>query len=112
MSNMNQKIKAVESTAEYGLYVWKLPNGEYFTDGDGNTLNVPSMKFDIQKMNRLAEAAAYYGAPDGQAFFMAGVGRATDSMLAEDTERMASGLTPYGDTDNWRELFANERNAQ
>jgi hypothetical protein len=24
---------------------------------------------------------------------------------------MAEGLTPYGDTDNWREVFHNARNA-
>ena len=42
---------------------------------------------------------------------MPGVGRVTDDQAREDIDRMAEGLTPYGDTGNWKELFANERNA-
>jgi hypothetical protein len=105
MSKRQQKVKAVESTAEYGIYVWKLPNGNFFQDDDGNTLNVPSVKFDIQKMKSLSDAAAYYGQPEGTAVFMAGVGRSTEDQSREDVQRMAEGLTPYGDTDNWREVF-------
>jgi hypothetical protein len=105
MSQRKQKVVPVESNAEYGIYVWKLPNGRLFQDDDGNTLNVPSIKFDISKMKSLAEAAAYYGQPDGTPEFMAGVGRSTDDQAREDVQRMAEGLTPYGDTDNWREVF-------
>lgn len=110
MSNRKKLVNAVESKAEYGIYVWILPNGEPFMDDRGNTLNVPSKKYDISKMNALAEAAKYWGKPDGQAKFMPGVGRATDDQAREDIERMSEGLTPYGDTDNWREVFQNARN--
>lgn len=109
MSNKQNKLQVVESTANYGIYVWILPNGEPFQDDDGNTLNIPSMQYDIKKMKQLADAAAYYGKPDGQALFMPGVGRATEAQYQEDVERMASGYTPYGDTGNWRELFKNAR---
>jgi hypothetical protein len=109
MSNKQKKLQVVENSSNYGIYVWILPNGEPFTDDEGNTLNVPSMQYDIKKMKQLADAAAYYGKPDGQAMFMPGVGRATDSQHREDIERMASGYTPYGDTANWRELFRNAR---
>lgn len=105
-------VQAVESTADYGIYVWILPNGEPFKDDEGNTLNIPSMKHDIEKMRTLAKAAAYWGKPDGEAKFMAGVGRSTDAQAREDVERMANGETPYGDTDNWREIFANERKSR
>lgn len=107
MSKRENKLQVVENKSSYGLYVWILPNGEPFMDDQGNTLNVPSMQYDIQKMKALADAAAYYGQPEGQAMFMPGVGRATDTQYKEDIERMASGLTPYGDTGNWRELFRN-----
>jgi hypothetical protein len=40
---------------------------------------------------------------------MPGVGRATDTQAREDIERMAEGLTPYGDSENWKELFSNGR---
>jgi len=109
MSNTKNKVNAVESKAEYGIYVWILPNGEPFMDDSGNTLNVPSRKYDISKMKSLADAAAYWGKPEGEAKFMPGVGRVSDTQAREDIDRMAEGYTPYGDTDNWKEIFANER---
>ena len=109
MNNNKNGVQAVESSADYGIYVWILPNGEPFKDDEGNTLNIPSMRHDIKNMSLLAKSAAYWGKPDGVAKFMPGVGRVTDSEAQEDIERMANGLTPYGDTDNWKEIFANER---
>ena len=109
MSN-RKKIKPVKSSAKYGLYVWKLPNGELFQNDEGDTLNIPSYEHDIEKMSKLSQAAAYWGKPEGQPVFMPGVGRATESEYEEDMERMISGLTPYGDTDAWREEFNNARN--
>lgn len=109
MLNKENKLQVVEDKSNFGLYVWRLPNGEFFQDDDGNTLNVPAMKYDIKKMKALADAAAYYGKPEGEAVFLPGTGRATDSQYREDIERMASGYTPYGDTSNWRELFRNAR---
>jgi len=112
MNNNKQGVEAVESNAQYGLYVWILPNGEPFKDDDGNMLNIPSMKHDIKKMSLLSKSAAYWGKPDGVAKFMPGVGRVSDTQAREDIDRMAEGLTPYGDTDNWKELFANERKSR
>jgi hypothetical protein len=111
MSKPKNKVQAVQSSAEYGIYVWQLPNGSNFQDDQGNTLNVPARKYDIQKMKQLADAAAYWGKPEGKAVFMPGVGRSSDTQAQEDIDRMAEGLTPYGDTDNWREVFHNARNA-
>lgn len=110
MSKSNNKLSVVESKSSHGIYVWVLPNGEPFMDDSGNTLNVPSVQYDISKMKALADAAAYWGKPEGTAKFMPGVGRATDTQAREDIERMAEGLTPYGDSENWRELFKNGRN--
>jgi hypothetical protein len=109
MSN-KKRIQPIRSAAKFGLYVWKLPDGSYFSDNLGNTLNVPSYEHDIEKMSRLTEAARYWGKPEGKPVFLAGVGRATESEYQEDLERMSSGLTPYGDTDSWREEFKNAGN--
>lgn len=109
MSNQENKIQVVENKSSHGIYVWILPNGQPFMDDDGNTLNVPSVQYDISKMKSLADAAAYWGKPEGTAKFMPGVGRASDNQAREDIERMAQGLTPYGDTENWKELFNNAR---
>lgn len=109
MSKQENKIQVVENKSSHGIYVWILPNGEPFMDDDGNTLNVPSVQYDISKMKSLADAAAYWGKPEGTAKFMPGVGRASENQAREDIERMAQGLTPYGDTENWKELFNNAR---
>jgi len=109
MEKRKNGLSVVEDGSSFGLYVWKLPNGQLFMDDDGNTLNIPSMKYDLEKIKIITEAARYWGQPDGEAVFLGGVGRETDSGLREDTERMANGLTPYGDLGNWKELFANER---
>lgn len=109
MSQSKNKLTVVEDKSKHGIYVWILPNGEPFMDDQGNTLNVPSVQYDVKKMKQLAEAAAYWGQPDGSPKFMPGVGRVTDTQAREDKERMIEGLTPYGDTQNWRELFRNAR---
>ena len=109
MEKRKNGISVVQDESDYGIYVWKLPNGQLFMDDDGNTLNIPSMRYDIECIKIITEAARYWGEPEGEAVFMAGVGRATDSQAREDIDRMAEGLTPYGDLGNWKELFANER---
>lgn len=112
MNNRKNGLDVVQSTADYGIYVWILPNGEPFKDDEGNTLNIPSMKGDMKNIGLLTKAAAYWGQPDGLPKFMPGVGRVTDAEAREDIERMANGLTPYGDTDNWKEIFANAKNGR
>ena len=109
MNNTKNKVQVVQDQSSYGIYVWRLPNGDFFQDDDGNTLNVPSMQFDIKKMKQISDAASYYGKSEGEAVFLPGVGRATEEQYREDLERMSNGYTPYGDTSNWRELFQNAR---
>lgn len=109
MSN-KKKIKPIRNPEKFGIYAWQLPNGDLFKDDMGNVLNIPSKEHDIEKMNKLSKAAAYWGKPDGKPVFMPGVGRVTESEYEEDMERMISGLTPYGDTGAWREEFSNARN--
>lgn len=79
---------------EWGLYFWRLPDGHLFNDGNGNLLNIPSVKGDIGQMAKLREAAAHYGQPDGEPWFYAGVGRATDEEYAEQVQRVSEGLIP------------------
>jgi hypothetical protein len=79
---------------EWGLYFWKLPDGHLFRDGEGNMLNIPSVKGDLGQMAKLRAAAAHYGQPEGEPWFYAGVGRATDEEYAEQQERLKEGLIP------------------
>ena len=88
------KVTFIDKGYDWGIYVWKKSNGKWFTDGSGNILNIPSMKGDLEKLAELKKAAAYYGEPDGEPVFFAGLSRVTDEEYAEQVNRMAEGLIP------------------
>lgn len=79
---------------EWGLYFWRLPDGHLFKDEEGRMLNIPSIKGDLSQMAKLRQAAAYYGQPDGEPWFYAGVNRATDEEYQEQLDRLDQGLIP------------------
>ena len=78
----------------WGVYVWKKSNGKWFTDGNGNVLNVPANKGDENQIAKLKETAAHHGEPDGQAVFFPGTARITDEEYSEQKDRMRQGLIP------------------
>lgn len=88
------KATFVDATVQWGLYFWRLPDGHLFTDGQGNMLNIPSVKGDLSKIAILRKAAAHYGQPDGEPWFYAGIQRATDEEYSEQLDRMKEGLIP------------------
>ena len=89
------KIQIVEEPfSNAGIYVWKLPSGKYFTDGEGNALNIESMRGDESKIKELKEAAAYYGQAEGSAEFFPNVRKISDEEYSEQKDRMAQGLIP------------------
>jgi superfamily I DNA/RNA helicase len=88
------KTTFIDKGYNWGVYVWKKSNGKWFTDGNGNILNIPSMKDDISKLAELRNAAAHYGEPDGQPVFFSGLSRVTEEEYSEQVERMKSGLIP------------------
>lgn len=100
MSN-TKKAKVGQSKAtfipkgyDWGLYFWRLPDGHLFHDGEGNLLNIPSMKHDLAKISELRKAASHYGQPEGEPWFYPGIKRATDEEYSEQVDRMKSGLIP------------------
>lgn len=88
------KVTFIDKKYDWGVYVWKKSNGKWFTDGNGSILNIPAMKGDLSKLAELKEAAAYYGEPDGEPVFFAGLSRATEEEYQEQKDRMAEGLIP------------------
>jgi hypothetical protein len=89
------KVSLVEPTGyAWGSYVWKKSNGKWFTDGQGNVLNIPANKGDEVQIQKLKDAAAHYGEPDGEAIFFPGAGRVTDEEYSEQLDRMKQGLIP------------------
>jgi hypothetical protein len=93
VSNVRRKV--IETDVEWGLYVYKKADGKYFTDGNGNVLNIPSMKGDISKMTELFNAAKYHGdSGDGEAKFVPGLTRVSDETHSEQVDRMKQGYIP------------------
>lgn len=91
----NVRKKVIEKNYDWGLYVYKKSNGRWFTDGNGNVLNIESMRNDITKISELKSAAKHYGDEgDGEAVFVPGLTRITDEQHSEQIDRMANGLIP------------------
>ena len=91
----NVRRQVIEKKYNWGLYVYKKSNGSWFTDGDGNVLNIESMRGDLSKITELKNAAKYYGDEgDGEAVFVPGLTRITDEEHSVQKDRMNQGLIP------------------
>lgn len=91
----NVRRQVIEKKYNWGLYVYKKSNGSWFTDGDGNVLNIESMRGDLSKITELKNAAKYYGDEgDGEAVFVPGLTRITDEEHSVQKDRMKQGLIP------------------
>lgn len=91
----NARVTIVEPTGyAWGVYVWKKSNGKWFTDGQGNVLNIPANKGDESQIQKLRDAAAYYGEPGGEPVFFPGTARISDEEYTEQIDRMKNGLIP------------------
>jgi hypothetical protein len=88
------KVQIVDNNLDWGIYVWQKANSKWFTDGQGNVLNIPSRRGDISKMAELRNAAAHYGEEGGKAVFFGGLSRITDEEYSEQLDRMKEGLIP------------------
>jgi hypothetical protein len=91
----NVRRQVIEKKYNWGLYVYKKSDGKWFTDGEGNVLNIESMRGDISKISQLKDAAKHYGdAGDGEAVFVPGLTRVSDEEYSEQVDRMNQGLIP------------------
>jgi hypothetical protein len=102
VSNVRRKV--IEKQYDWGLYVYKKSTGKWFTDGEGNVLNIESMRGDISKIAQLKTAAKHFGDPgDGEAIFVAGLTRITDDEHSEQMDRLKQGLIPsMNDLGAWK----------
>jgi hypothetical protein len=91
----NVRRQVIEKKYNWGLYVYKKSNGSWFTDGEGNILNIESMRGDLSKITELKQAAKHYGDEgDGEAVFVPGLTRITDEEHSVQKDRMSQGLIP------------------
>lgn len=91
MAHGDSKLTVIEKTGSHGIYVWQLPDGTIFGDGNGNIMNIPGRPGDIEAMSKITKAAAYYGVPEGKPVFKAGQRRVTDEEYSEQLNRMKEG---------------------
>lgn len=91
----NVRRQVIDKHYDWGLYVYKKSNGKWFTDGEGSVLNIPSMKGDINKIAELKKAAMHHGDEgDGEAVFVPGLTRISESEYSEQKQRLREGLIP------------------
>ena len=102
VSNVRKKV--IDKQYNWGLYVYKKSTGKWFTDGEGNVLNIESMRGDISKIAELKNAAKHFGDPgDGEAVFVAGLTRINDEEHSEQMDRLKQGLIPsMNDLGAWK----------
>lgn len=100
----NVRKKVIEKNYDWGLYVYKKANGQWFTDGTGSVLNIQSMKGDINQIAKLREAARFYGDDgEGQCVFVPGLTRISEEEYSEQKDRMLQGLIPsMNDLGAWK----------
>lgn len=102
-------LQVVKET-EYGVYVWKMPDGRIVADEEGHWMCIASKEGDIRKVQALQDAARSYGIEEGTPLFVEGARKVTDEEYAEQVERMESGLIPDEyDAAAWAEEIKNAR---
>lgn len=87
------KITSIDSTADYGVYFWQLPDGHLFHDGDGSFLSIQAYKDDFSAIKKLSDAARHYG-KEGKPWFVPGARQVSDMEYSEQVGRLAEGLIP------------------
>lgn len=91
----NTKVQVIEENfSNFGTYVWMKPNGKPFMDSDKNVLSIEGMKDDKNKIKELADAAKYWGQPEGRAVFYPNMKKISDEEHSEQVDRMSQGLIP------------------
>jgi hypothetical protein len=100
----NVRRQVIEKKYNWGLYVYKKSDGKWFTDGEGNVLNIESTRGDIAQITKLKNAAKYYGDEgDGEAIFVPGLTRISEEEHSEQLDRMMNGLIPsMNDLGAWK----------
>ena len=89
------KLQIVEEEfSNFGTYVWVKANGKAFTDGNGSVLSIESYKNDKDRVQKLMDAAKYYGEPDGRAVFYPNTRQISEEEHSEQMDRMKQGLLP------------------
>lgn len=82
----------------WGMMVWQTPDGAVLGDDDGNVMHVFCSDTDPVRLQAaekaIAEAAAFYGSPEGKPVFWSGKRPISDEEHQSQLARAAAGLVP------------------
>lgn len=87
------KAVLVEESID-GVYVWRMPNGKWVGDSDGNFLSIAAKKGDAERVRQLRDAVRHYGIIEGAPKFLSGNRKIDDEEFEHQKARAAAGLIP------------------
>lgn len=85
------KTKIVHPNLPYGVLVWRLPDGRFLKNANGEYLSMEARKGDLNAVAKMRDAATYYGYPDGNTIFFPGRQKATQSEWEDAMEALIDG---------------------
>ena|ERR1044072_131500 len=84
----------VVSETNIGIYVFRLPNGDYVMDDELRVLSIAATRGDIQKMKELTLAAKVHGFDEGTCEFVEGARKVSDEEFILQYDRFMEGYIP------------------
>lgn len=93
---IKSRMRAVEEGQfyQFGVYLWKMPDGSYVADDQRNFLNIPAQRGDIARIGKLRDVVKSFGIVEGEPEFFAGHRQVTDEEYEEQKERLKAGYIP------------------
>lgn len=84
-----------EFKEDWGICLWKLPDGSYIMDNQGNYLVAgPTKMYTASIEHKMISAARSLGITEGQPFWLPGFRKITDSEWEDQMERLLDGKVP------------------
>lgn len=91
--NEKSKVREIQET-NLGVYIWRMNDGSWLIDGDGNFLSITAFQGDLTAIAKISAAARNIGYSEGQAIFAPGRRKISDSEFEEQMARQEAGLIP------------------
>jgi hypothetical protein len=79
---------------EYGVCLWRKPDGSYIANDDGDYLSIQGRVGDVRLEEKLRKAAAECGVYEGEPVWLPGFRKITDGEWEDQMDRLLSGKIP------------------